>query len=91
MKIEIRRNGILDSVVDCSNLLCIGFFKADVDRIENGNPIILQIADESDAGQDLLLRNYTGGLLEECDSEGERILNPDKPDYDALKYTKRFL
>lgn len=49
------------------------------------NADILQIIDEPEIIQDLPLGNFTGGLIEELDAEGERNVNPDKPDYDALK------
>lgn len=47
---------------------------------------ILQMIDEPEIIQDLPLGNFTGGLLEELDVEGERNVNPDRPDYESLKY-----
>jgi len=59
--------------------------KPDTDKLETSAPVILQISEEPGILQELPLGRYTGGHLEECDSEGERNVNPEKPDYDTLK------
>ncbi|CAL8123009.1 unnamed protein product [Orchesella dallaii] len=72
-------------IAKMSKILSEGLVKADTEKVETSTPVILQISEEPDILQEFPLGRYTGGQLEECDSEGERNVNPEKPDYDTLK------
>lgn len=77
----------MKNIIAKINKICEeGLIKNDVSSLEPiSNSDVLELIEEPEGVQDLPLTNFTGGVLEEIDAEGERSTNPDKPDYDSLR------
>lgn len=68
----------------------VGLISSENENDTSTPPDIFSIVEDQEKIQTMALGKYTGGLIEELDVEGERNVNPYKPDYETLRYRMEF-